>query len=79
MIAGPIVEALDASWLFWLGLMALPAAFAIWRYVPREETRPDARVDWLGAALLSVALAELPVRAAQGQRLGLGLAARARR
>ena len=32
--------------------MALPAAFAIWRYVPREETRADARVDWLGAALL---------------------------
>ena len=53
MIAGLIVEALDASWLFWLGLMALPAAFAIWRYVPQEETRPDAKVDWLGAALLS--------------------------
>ena len=25
IIAGLIVEALDASWLFWLGLMALPA------------------------------------------------------
>ena len=59
VIAGLIVEALDASWLFWLGLMALPAAFAIARYVPKEETRPDARVDWLGAALLSVALASL--------------------
>src|SRR3954452_20832078 len=59
VIAGVIVEALDASWLFWLGLMALPAAFAIARYVPREQTRPDARVDWLGAALLSVALASL--------------------
>ena len=35
-------------------------------------------MDWLGAALLSVALAALPVRAEQGQRLGLGLAARAR-
>jgi len=57
VIAGVIVEALGASWLFWLGLMALPAAFAIWRYVPREETRPDAKIDWLGAALLSVALA----------------------
>jgi EmrB/QacA subfamily drug resistance transporter len=57
VIAGPIVEALDASWLFWLGLMALPGAWAIWRYVPREQTRPDARVDWLGAALLSVSLA----------------------
>ena len=37
--------------------MALPGAWAIWRYVPRAQTRPDARVDWLGAALLSVALA----------------------
>ena len=59
VIAGLIVSALDASWLFWLGLMALPAAYAIWRYVPREETRPDAKVDWLGAALLSIALASL--------------------
>src|SRR5690349_18060048 len=59
VIAGLIVSALDASWLFWLGLMALPAAFAIHRYVPREETRKDAKVDWLGAALLSIALASL--------------------
>ncbi|HEX6022390.1 MAG TPA: MFS transporter [Solirubrobacter sp.] len=59
VIAGVIVESLGASWLFWLGLMALPGAYAIWRYVPREETRPDARVDWVGAALLSVALASL--------------------
>jgi EmrB/QacA subfamily drug resistance transporter len=57
VIAGPIVQALDASWLFWLGLMALPGAYAIWRYVPREQPRADARVDWIGAALLSVALA----------------------
>ncbi|WP_037495835.1 MFS transporter [Solirubrobacter soli] len=59
VIAGLIVSALDASWLFWLGLMALPAAYAIHRYVPREATRPDAKVDWIGAALLSVALASL--------------------
>jgi len=59
VIAGLIVSALDASWLFWLGLMALPAAYAINRYVPNEDTRPGAKVDWLGAALLSVALAAL--------------------
>lgn len=59
VIAGLITESLGASWLFWLGLMALPAAFAIWRYVPNDETRPDAKIDWLGAALLSVALASL--------------------
>src|SRR3954464_13186072 len=59
VIAGPIVSGLGPSWLFWLGLMALPAAYAIYRYVPHEATRQDARVDWLGAALLSVSLASL--------------------
>src|SRR3954447_1537983 len=52
-LAGLIVQAPDAGWAFWLGLMALPAAYAIWRYVPREATSADTRVDWLGAALLS--------------------------
>jgi EmrB/QacA subfamily drug resistance transporter len=59
VIAGPIVSGLGASWLFWLGLMALPAAYAIYRYVPHEQTRADARVDWFGAILLSVSLAGL--------------------
>ena len=49
VIAGPIVSALGPSWLFWLGLIAVPAAFAIFRYVPQEATHADARVDWLGA------------------------------
>src|SRR3954468_277524 len=51
VIAGVIVDDLAASWLFWLGLLALPAAAAIHRYVPGEDPRPDARVDWLGAGL----------------------------
>src|SRR4051794_35485851 len=72
VIAGPIVSALDASWLFWLGLMALPAAFAIWRYVPQEETRPGARVDWAGAALLSLALASLLYGLSKANEWGWG-------
>jgi EmrB/QacA subfamily drug resistance transporter len=72
VIAGLIVSALDASWLFWLGLMALPAAFAIWRFVPREETRPGARVDWVGAALLSVALAALLYGLSKANEWGWG-------
>jgi EmrB/QacA subfamily drug resistance transporter len=72
VIAGLIVSALDASWLFWLGLMALPAAFAIWRYVPQEETRPGAKVDWLGAALLSVALASLLYGLSKANEWGWG-------
>src|SRR3954469_19372507 len=72
VIAGPIVSALDASWLFWLGLMALPAAFAIHRYVPREETRKDAKVDWLGGALLSIALASLLYGLSKANEWGWG-------
>src|SRR3954469_20217532 len=71
-MAGVLVSALDASWLFWLGLMALPAAFAIWRYVPREELRPDAKVDWLGAAMLSVALASLLFGLSKANQWGWG-------
>jgi EmrB/QacA subfamily drug resistance transporter len=74
VIAGPIVDTLGASWLFWLGLLALPAAFAIWRYVPREETRPDARVDWLGAAMLSAALASLLYGLSKANTWGWGSA-----
>jgi EmrB/QacA subfamily drug resistance transporter len=59
VLAGFIVDALSASWLFWLGLMALPAAAAIWRYVPREEMGRGMRVDWLGALVLSAALVSL--------------------
>jgi EmrB/QacA subfamily drug resistance transporter len=72
VVAGLIVSALDASWLFWLGLMALPAAFAIWRYVPHEETRKGAKVDWLGAALLSVALASLLYGLSKANQWGWG-------
>jgi EmrB/QacA subfamily drug resistance transporter len=59
VLAGLIVQHLDISWLFWLGLISLPAAFAVWRYVPQEETRPGARIDWLGAGILSAALTAL--------------------
>src|SRR4051794_19485954 len=72
VIAGLIVEALDASWLFWLGLMALPAAYAIWRYVPREAASADTRVDWLGAGLLSVALSSLLYGLSKANEWGWG-------
>src|SRR3954471_14045051 len=72
VIAGVIVEALDASWLFWLGLMALPAAFAIWRYVPNQERRANARVDWLGASLLSLALVALLYGLSKANEWGWG-------
>jgi EmrB/QacA subfamily drug resistance transporter len=59
VIAGLIVDALGPSWLFWLGMLALPAAYVIWRDVPRTHTPAHTRVDWLGAAILSAALIAL--------------------
>ena len=48
-LSGVIVDNLDLQWLFWVNLIALPAAFAAHRLVPPSPPVPNARVDWLGA------------------------------
>jgi EmrB/QacA subfamily drug resistance transporter len=72
VIAGLIVDALGPSWLFWLGLLALPAAWVIWRDVPRAHTRADTRIDWLGAVILSGALVALLYGLSQANDWGWG-------
>ena len=72
VLAGFVVDALGASWLFWLGLMALPAAWAIHHYVPREDIGLRPRIDWLGAAILSVALASLLYGLSKANEWGWG-------
>lgn len=58
-LSGVIVDHADVSWLFWLGLVALPAALAAHRLVPASPPVARTRIDWLGAMLLSAALASL--------------------
>src|SRR3712207_6020847 len=53
-LSGVIIDNLEVSVLFWLGLMALPAAAAVWRYVPPSPARERTRIDWSGAVLLSM-------------------------
>jgi EmrB/QacA subfamily drug resistance transporter len=72
VIAGLIVDALGPSWLFWLGLLALPAAYVIWRDVPRSHTPAETRIDWLGAAILSAALIALLYGLSQATNWGWG-------
>jgi EmrB/QacA subfamily drug resistance transporter len=72
VLAGLIVEHLDIAWLFWLGLVCLPAAAAVWRYVPREAVRAGARIDWLGAAMLSAALTALLLGVSKANDWGWG-------
>jgi EmrB/QacA subfamily drug resistance transporter len=69
VLAGPIVEALDYHWLFWLPLiLTVVAAVAAVLFVPESPVRTPGRISWLPAVLLSgwlvallVALSEAPV------------------
>src|SRR5215210_1001729 len=56
-LSGVIVDNFDLSWLFWISLVALPAALAAFTLMPPSPRAPRVRIDWLGAALLSSALA----------------------
>ena len=58
VLAGPIVEHLSYHYLFWLPLILLvPATIAIQLFVPESPVRVPGRVNWTGAALMSLGLA----------------------
>ena len=56
-LSGVIVDNADLSFLFLVGLLAVPAAVAVHRLVPPSPPRARTRVDWRGAAVLSSGLA----------------------
>jgi EmrB/QacA subfamily drug resistance transporter len=55
-LSGVIADGIGVSWLFWISLIALPAALAAHRLVPASPESKRLRIDWLGAALLSASL-----------------------
>ena len=69
-LSGVILDHADVSLIFWVNIVALPAAIAAWRVVPRTAPVGSARIDWLGAALLSAALASLLLGVSQSGRWG---------
>jgi len=71
VLAGPIVDALDYHWLFWLPLIltVLAAASAI-LFVPESPVRTPGRISWLPAALLSGWLVALLVALSQAPTWG---------
>ena len=71
-LAGVIVDNADLSVLFLVGLLALPAALAVWRLVPASPPRERARVDWRGAAVLSVGLASVLLAISRSSAWGWG-------
>jgi EmrB/QacA subfamily drug resistance transporter len=54
VLAGPIVDALNFHWLFWIPMIILVvAAVATHLVVPESRVRTSGRVSWLAAVLLS--------------------------
>ena len=57
VLAGPIADNLSYHWLFWLPLVPLvPGTLLIHVFVPESPVRVPGRINWLGAALMSVGL-----------------------
>lgn len=73
-LSGVIVDQLDLSWLFWLSLVALPAAAAAQRWIPRSPPGDTQPVDWAGALLLAAALSSLLLGVTQASTWGWGSA-----
>jgi EmrB/QacA subfamily drug resistance transporter len=73
-LSGVIVDHLDIQWLFWINLVAVPAAVAVHRLVPSVPAGARPRIDWLGAALLSVALGAILLGVSQAGEWGWGSA-----
>lgn len=71
-LSGVILDHADVSLIFWVNVVALPAAVAAWRVVPRSESRAPLRIDWFGAGLLSAALTALLLGVSQSGRWGWG-------
>lgn len=71
-LSGLIVDHLNLDWLFWISLIALPVAWAVHRFVPPSPPVENARVDWLGAVVLSAALAAILLGVSQAGEWGWG-------
>jgi predicted MFS family arabinose efflux permease len=58
--------------VFWISLVAVPAALAAYYVIPQTPTVKGMRIDWTGALLLSGALALLLLGVTQAPSLGWG-------
>jgi MFS family permease len=73
VLSGLIVDNLSYEWIFWFGLIVvLVAMVATHLFVPESPVKSPARIDWIGAALLSAGLVCMLVAVSQGNDWGWG-------
>jgi EmrB/QacA subfamily drug resistance transporter len=69
--AGAIVDNLSYEWIFWISLfVTLIAIVCTLLFVPESPVKVPAKIDWVGAALLSVGLGTLLLGISEGPRWG---------
>jgi MFS family permease len=71
-LSGVVADNLGVSWLFWISLIAIPAAIAAHFLVPESPRSARVRIDWVGAALLSAALAAVLLGVTKANDWGWG-------
>jgi MFS family permease len=75
VLAGPIVNALDYHWLFWLPMiLTILAAVSAVLFVPESPVRTPGRISWLPAVLLSGWLVALLLPLSEASEWGWGSA-----
>jgi EmrB/QacA subfamily drug resistance transporter len=71
VLAGPIVNALDYHWLFWIpGAVVALAAIATHVIIPESPVRTPGRISWAAAVLLSGWLVALLLAVSEGPNWG---------
>jgi EmrB/QacA subfamily drug resistance transporter len=71
VLAGPITQALNYHWLFWLPLVGVLVSIAgVALFVPESPILSPGAIDWIGAVLLSGWLVALLVPVSEGSTWG---------
>ena len=75
VLSGVIVDHLDYTWIFWLSLVVIAAAVVCTHFfVPESPVKTPAKIDWGGAALMSLGLSAVLLAVSQGNSWGWGSA-----
>jgi EmrB/QacA subfamily drug resistance transporter len=75
VLSGVIVDNLAYEWIFWFALAVVAVALvATHLFVPESPIKSPAKIDWLGAVMLSAGLVSLLVGLSQANRWGWGSA-----